>query len=40
MHNAKKAILAVAMAAIVAVCMADAKTTYRDAQGRIQGTKK
>ena len=26
------------MAAAVAVCMADTKTTYRDAQGRVQGT--
>jgi len=40
MDNAKKMILAVAMAAAVAVCMADTKTTYRDAQGRVQGSKK
>lgn len=40
MNNAKKMIVAAAMAAVVAVCMADTKTTYRDAQGRVQGTKK
>ena len=39
MNNAKKMILA-AVVAVVAVCMADTKTTYRDAQGRVQGTKK
>jgi hypothetical protein len=33
-------VVAVVMAAAAAVCMADTKTTYRDAQGRIQGTKK
>ena len=38
MNNAKKMIVAAAMAAAVAVCMADTKTTYRDAQGRVQGT--
>ena len=37
-NNAKRIILAAAMAAAVAVCMVDTKTTYRDAQGRIQGT--
>ena len=30
--------LAIAVAAATSVCMADTKTTYRDAQGRIQGT--
>ena len=39
MNNVKKMILSAAMAAATAaVCMADTKTTYRDAQGRIQGT--
>jgi len=40
MNNAKKTILAAVMAAAAAVCMAGTKTTYRDAQGRVQGTKK
>lgn len=31
-------ILAAAMSVSVTVCQADTKTTYRDAQGRIQGT--
>jgi len=40
MNNAGKTILAAVMATVAAVCMADTKTTYRDAQGRVQGTKK
>lgn len=38
MNNAKKTILTAVVAAMAAICMADTKTTYRDAQGRVQGT--
>ena len=39
MNKMIKMILAVDMLATAMFCMADTKTTYRDAQGRIQGTK-
>ena len=38
MGNAIKTFAFVAVTAAVAICQADTKTTYRDAQGRIQGT--
>ena len=37
MKKASKIILAI-VTITASVCMADTKTTYRDAQGRIQGT--
>ena len=38
MNTITRMMLSVTMAAMAAVCMADTKTTYRDAQGRVQGT--
>ena len=39
MNTMTKMVLAVAMVATAMLGVADTKTTYRDAQGRIQGTK-
>ena len=38
MNNTVKTFVLVAVTAVTTICMADTKTTYRDAQGRIQGT--
>ena len=38
MRSTIKTFVIVAVTAVVAICMADTKTTYRDAQGRVQGT--
>ena len=38
MNTIVRMFLAVAVTAAATACMAETKTTYRDAQGRIQGT--
>ena len=38
MKKASKVVLAIVAGTAAVVCVADTKTTYRDAQGRIQGT--
>ena len=38
MNNTIKTFALIAVTAVSAICFADTKTTYRDAQGRVQGT--
>ena len=39
MNKIVKTMLAASLTACAFLCQAETKTTYRDAQGRIQGTK-